>query len=191
MLAFVHLPWMLFGLAALAVPVLVHLLNRRRYDVVDWGAMRFLKVSETTRKRVLLEDILLMLLRMALLAALVVGLAGPFIDVRLPKGLAGRPPRDVVLIIDGSSSMGATGDDRTPAERARDWALKLIDELSPGDGVAVLLAREQPLAVVGELSPEHGRVRRLLGELPPPAGSCSVADALRRALALLGPSQKR
>jgi hypothetical protein len=191
MFAFVHVPWMLIGLAALAVPVLIHLLNRRRYDVVDWGAMQFLKVSETTRKRILLEELLLMLLRMALLAALVVGLAGPFVDVKLPRVLAGRPPRDVVLVIDGSASMGATGNDQTPAERARDWSLKLIDELSPGDGVAVLLAREQPIALVAELSPEHDRVRRLLGELPPPAGSCAVTDALRKAVTLLATSQKK
>ena len=46
---------MLFGLAELVIPPLIHLLNRRRYDVVDWGAMQFLQVSETTRRRLLLE----------------------------------------------------------------------------------------------------------------------------------------
>src|SRR5262245_8041038 len=35
------------GLTALAIPVIIHLLNRRRYDVVDWGAMQFLQISET------------------------------------------------------------------------------------------------------------------------------------------------
>src|SRR3954452_25016909 len=98
---------MLLGLAGLAIPVVIHLLNRRRYDVVDWGAMRFLKVSETTRRRLLLEELLLMLLRMALIAVLVIGLAGPFLDVKLPAALRGRAPRDVVLVVDGSASMGA------------------------------------------------------------------------------------
>lgn len=191
MFALVHLPWMLLGLASLAVPVLIHLLNRRRYDIVEWGAMQFLKISETTRKRIFLDELALMLVRMGLLAALVIGLAGPFVDVRLPKGLAGRPPRDVVLIVDGSASMGATDNEQTPAERARDWSLRLIDELSPGDGVAVILAREQPLEWVAELSPEHDRVRRRLRDLPPPSGSSAVAEALRRAVAILRSSQKR
>ena len=44
---------MLFGLAALAIPIIVHLLNRRRYDVVAWGAMQFLDVSQTTRRRLM------------------------------------------------------------------------------------------------------------------------------------------
>ena len=53
---------MLFGLAALALPPLIHLLNRRRFDVVDWGAMQFLQVGETVRRRILIEELLLMAL---------------------------------------------------------------------------------------------------------------------------------
>ena len=41
---------MLLGLGAVIIPPLIHLLNRRRYDVVDWGAMQFLQISETTRR---------------------------------------------------------------------------------------------------------------------------------------------
>ena len=44
---------MLLGLAGLAIPPIIHLLNRRRYDVVHWGAMQFLEISETTRRRLL------------------------------------------------------------------------------------------------------------------------------------------
>src|SRR4051794_11362779 len=71
-------PWMLLGVAVLVIPPLIHLLNRRRYEVVDWGAMHFLQVSEVTRRRLLLEELLLMLLRMGLLGILVAALAGPF-----------------------------------------------------------------------------------------------------------------
>ena len=51
-------PWMLIGLAALAVPVIIHLLNRRRYDVVDWGAMQFLQISNVTRRRIMLRRLM-------------------------------------------------------------------------------------------------------------------------------------
>jgi len=67
---------MLLGLAAMAIPILIHLLNRRRYNTVDWGAMQFLQVSETTRRRLLIEELLLMLLRMGLIGILAAGLAG-------------------------------------------------------------------------------------------------------------------
>src|SRR5215467_6688263 len=89
---------LLLGLAGLAIPIIVHLLHRRRYDVVDWGAMQFLQISETTRRRLLLEEILLMLLRIGLLAVLLLAFAGLFFDTSVPLRLAGRNNRDAVLI---------------------------------------------------------------------------------------------
>src|SRR4029453_14716339 len=100
---------MLAGLGAVAVPVIIHLLNRRRYDIVDWGAMQFLQISETTRRKFLLEELLLMLLRMGLIALLVLALAAPFTTSRLFAGASSRDNRDVVLVVDGSYSMGYTG----------------------------------------------------------------------------------
>src|SRR5436309_9564721 len=97
-------PWMLAGLSAVLIPPLIHLLNRRRYQVVDWGAMQFLQVGEVTRRRLMLEEVLLMLLRMGLLAALVFALAGPFLYTTLGAHLGTRPNRDVVLVFDGSYS---------------------------------------------------------------------------------------
>src|SRR5437588_4472410 len=96
---------MLLGLAGLAIPPIIHLLNRRRYDVVDWGAMQFLQVGETTRRRLLIEELLLMLLRMGLLALLVLALASPYAVSPLLDRLGHRENRDVVLIFDSSTSM--------------------------------------------------------------------------------------
>src|SRR5439155_8667489 len=101
-------PLLLFGLFAVAIPPIIHLLNRRRYDVVDWGAMRFLQISEVTRRRILIEEILLMLLRIGLLAVFVLGLASPWLQSETFTQLGTRPNRDVVIVIDGSYSMGAT-----------------------------------------------------------------------------------
>ena len=66
-------PWMLLGLAALVIPIIIHLLNRRRFETIDWGAMQFLQISKVTRRRLFLEELLLMLLRMGLIALLRVG----------------------------------------------------------------------------------------------------------------------
>src|ERR1700676_5415905 len=99
---------LLIGMVALAIPPIIHLLNRRRFDVVDWGAMQFLQVSEVTRRRLMLEEVLLMMLRMGLLGVLVFALAGPFLNTSLPARLGARGNRDIVLVIDGSASMAAT-----------------------------------------------------------------------------------
>src|SRR5216684_7241773 len=112
---------MLLGLAGLAIPIIVHLLHRRRFEVVNWGAMQFLQISETTRRRLLLEEIILLILRMGLIGILVLGLAAPFVvSSLLAKILHDRPSRDVVLIIDGSVSMGYSGQGKTPYDLPQD-----------------------------------------------------------------------
>ncbi len=189
---FLTSPWMLVGLAVLAIPPIIHLLNRRRYDVLDWGAMQFLQVSEITRRRLLLEEILLMLLRMGLLGVLVFALAGPFVNSSLPSRLGSRGSRDVVLILDASASMAATDETggKPPFEKAREWALDLLDDLAPGDNVAVLQAKEQVIPVVGELSVDLGRIRERIRDLPPPSGSCNWPEAIKHAHTILEASQK-
>ena len=71
---------MLIGLAAIAIPIIIHLLNRQRATIVDWGAMRFLMESLTSRKRrILIEEIILMCLRCLAVALLALALARPFL----------------------------------------------------------------------------------------------------------------
>ena len=67
---------MLFGTAAVAVPIIIHLLNRRKFKKVTWAAMKFIKLSvEQNQRRMQLEDLILLLLRCALLALLAFALA--------------------------------------------------------------------------------------------------------------------
>jgi len=74
---------MLFGLIALAVPVLIHLLNRSRAKVLDWGAMRFLLASLTSQnRRILIEEVILLALRCLLVALVVLAMARPFLPSR-------------------------------------------------------------------------------------------------------------
>jgi len=69
----------LVGLAAIAIPILIHLIQRRRAPAMDWGAMRFLRASLAARqRRTLLEELLLMTLRCLLVALLVTAAARPF-----------------------------------------------------------------------------------------------------------------
>ena len=76
---------MLLGLAGAALPVIIHLLNRRRDTVIDWGAMQFLDLGRRARRRIRLTELLLMLARMALLALVALALARPFWAPRRPR----------------------------------------------------------------------------------------------------------
>src|SRR5947199_2986144 len=96
--------WMLFGLFALAVPILLHLLQRRRFDTLDWGAMQFLPNSNSAQRKRWLDEILLMLMRMAMIALIVIALATPISTSAWLAPLGDRSTREVVLILDGSYS---------------------------------------------------------------------------------------
>ncbi len=68
------------GLAAVSIPIILHLLNRRSSKIIEWGAMRFLLDSvESRKRRIQLEEALLMAARCLLLALLALAVARPFI----------------------------------------------------------------------------------------------------------------
>lgn len=72
---------LLFGLLAVSIPVLIHLFNRKAARVVDWGAMQFLLDSLISRRRkILLEEVLLLAARCMLLTLLALAMARPFIS---------------------------------------------------------------------------------------------------------------
>jgi hypothetical protein len=203
---------MLAGLAGMAIPVIIHLLHRRRYNVVDWGAMQFLQISETTRRRLMLEELLLLLLRMGLIGVLVLALAAPFMDLsalrswmqrtsasvglgtgwvdRITPASLGRGNRDVVLVFDGSCSMGYNATGQSCHVAAKEWATAFVNDLAANDTVAVLQAREQVVPILGSLTHDLAHVRETIQELPDPAGACDWPLAIQAAYQILESSQR-
>src|SRR5947199_9357832 len=71
-------PIMLAGLVAISVPIIIHLLNRRKFQKVVWAAMRFLRLSvEQNQRRMKIEDLILLVLRCLLLVLLALALPRP------------------------------------------------------------------------------------------------------------------
>jgi hypothetical protein len=176
---------LLAGLAALAIPPIIHWLNRRRHDVVDWGAMQFLLVSPAKRRRFMIEELLLMALRMGLIALLVLAFAAPYLTGPVVAGWT-RPPRDTVLLLDASYSMDRIdGDLPSPWRQAGTWCDDLLKQAHAGDRFAVLLATQPAQAVVAELTSDSAEVRDLLEQLPHPTGNADWPRAVAKAWDLL------
>jgi Aerotolerance regulator N-terminal len=103
MIGFLH-PWMLAGLAAAAIPILLHLLARREPPTVVFPAVRYLvTTTREHQRRLKLQNWLLLLLRTLLVVTLVIAAAGPTVPLR---GVPGHSPSALVLIIDNSPSSG-------------------------------------------------------------------------------------
>ena len=103
---FVH-PGLAFGAALAAVPLLIHLLNRQRHRPMEWAAMRFvLAAYKRTRRRAQIENLILLLLRMAAVALLALAIARPFIGKDSPLAPLTESRQELVLVLDGSASTG-------------------------------------------------------------------------------------
>jgi len=141
-------PWLLAGLVGIGLPLAAHLISRRRFDVVDWGAMQFLNPSRKTRRRMQLEELLLLLLRMGVIGLLALAASRPWIPGGWLHGYRSAGSRTVVLVIDGSNSMSRSDGVSSVHQQAVRRATEFLQTLQGGDTVAVVDARDQPLAIV-------------------------------------------
>lgn len=170
---------LLAGLAGLAIPPIIHFFNRRRHDVVPWGAMQFLEVSSARRRKFFLEELLLLAARMTVVALLVFCLATPFMQGSLADRWF-RPSRDVIYVLDRSASMGRRLDDGSPWTQAVEKIKAELADLKTGDRVGLVFASE-PLETAAPLGSDPDEIVRLLEAHPTPSGGCDGAAAAERA----------
>jgi hypothetical protein len=136
-------PVFLWALPLIAVPVAVHLFSRRRREIIRWGAMEFLLASVTPRRRFLrLKDLLLMLLRIAVVLAMVGALSQPMLS---SGWLGSTGPRDVILVLDNSMSTARKLGSGTVFDHEMQEAFQLIQQLNASDVVRVLSTSPAPL----------------------------------------------
>src|SRR3954463_4267485 len=159
-------PIMLFGLAAVSVPIIIHLLNRRKFQKVVWAAMRFLKLSvEQNQRRMRIEDLILLVLRCLLLALLALALARPAL-MSNSQAFFGKSKVTAVIIGDNSLSMGVSDGTRTRFDKARDAALQAVDSMPAGSATAVFLASDMVNAVIPEPTFDFNLARKVIREAP-------------------------
>jgi hypothetical protein len=135
MMAFLA-PALLAGLAALAVPIYLHLVQRERRVVVEFPSLMFLrKIPYKSVRRRKVRNLVLLLLRCAALALVVMAFARPFFGSGALAAAGGLGSRDVVILLDKSYSMGYGNH----WDRAKDAARAVIGRLAPEDRATVVL----------------------------------------------------
>ncbi|HML94681.1 MAG TPA: BatA domain-containing protein [Thermodesulfobacteriota bacterium] len=119
-------PYFLIGLAALALPVIAHLISRKSGAVKKFPAITFLLASRgDSAVRSRLKDFLLLLLRALVIALLVLVFARPALFSFAPAGVEG--PRSIAVVVDNSFSMGYGGRFDKAVKTARDTISSLPD----------------------------------------------------------------
>jgi uncharacterized membrane protein len=159
---------------AVSIPVIIHLLNRKRFRVVTWAAMRFLLAAQRkSSRRMRLEQIILLAVRCLLVLLLLLGMASitpwaeavwrwfaPDAPVEM---VAGGQRIHKILVLDGSFSMSLRqGDGPSCFDRAREMANRIVQESGGGNGFSVVLMGSPPRRVVPEPSED---ARKVLAEI--------------------------
>lgn len=176
-----------FLLATLAgiIPVILHLINRQQAKQLPFPTLRFLRLSvEKTRRRRRLQDLFLMLLRVAVLIFIALGLAKPTLT-SLAALLGSGAQTAVVIVIDNSASMGWEDEGRVRLETARQAAEQIVDELRPGDAVAILVTNGPRYPEEGKFDRTHEKVRQLLGYIQVSYERADLMSAIDQARQLL------
>lgn len=179
-------PILLFGTLAVAVPIVIHLLNKRRYEKVTWAAMRFLLASiEQNQRRLKVEDLLLLILRCALLVFLALALARPAIPGVGAGGLFGRSGVTAVLLLDNSYGMGMSDGVSTRFDNAKKALEAVIDSLPSNSSAAVLLAGDGVEAAIAEPTADMNLARKMVREAKLSDRASNLVPALRQAVQTL------
>ena len=186
---FMHPGLFLAGTAAASVPVIIHLLNRRRFKTVEWAAMKFLWESvRRNRRRVRLEELILLLLRCLAVFLLSVAV-GRFLGCApTPVSVISTPAQMThVFVLDDSVSMGQKLADTTGFNKAANDLAEMLKQVPSADRVAVLLTsrpeRAEALFDLGTLSDPEDLAARLKG-LQPSDTRARLGEALRTARSL-------
>lgn len=159
-------PALLSALGLGTIPIIIHLLQRRRFRVVPWAAMEFLLLSQKqNRRRLQLEYLLLLLVRVLILVLFALALARPAIQTSTLPTFAGGTRTHAVIVLDNSCSMGARTGDATLFERAKQVAADIVTkQLKQGDSVSLILASDRPTAAIAEptydLAQSAAQIRR-------------------------------
>jgi hypothetical protein len=138
-----------WGLGLATIPILIHLLNRRRFRRIDWAPMKYLKLSiRRNRRRIQIEQWILLAMRVLAILLLFAAVARPVLDsTGIGKYLGARSRTSQILLIDDSLSMGLRDADGSALERAKKFASAMIESIGPQDRLTIALASrpKQPL----------------------------------------------
>ena len=179
-------PAALGALGLLAIPILLHIFKPRKVRQTPFSSLRWLRASQhRLSRRIRWHQVLLLLLRLAFLALLVLALAKPILSSRSDAHV-----RERFILLDTSRSMAyrAPGE-AVPLELGKRVAERLVAQVLPSDRTALVLTGARPCAL-GPLAADAGlhlpRLRAASEEL----GGADFGGALGLVGPMIGPGRR-
>jgi hypothetical protein len=174
-------PLFFVGLATIAVPILVHLIQRERKRVIEFPSLMFVqKIPYQSVRRRRIRHWFLLLLRAAAIALFVLAFARPFFPRGAAAAAAASGNREVVIVLDHSASMGYG--DRW--QRAVDAARNVVGSIGGGDRATLVLFARNAEETIRATS-DRGRLEAAIGAARVTSGATRYGPALKLAESIL------
>jgi len=168
-------PWMLVALLAMAIPLIIEWLFRRRRQRIAFPAMRYL-MNPKKRRRVKLQDLILLLIRTVVPGVLVLALARPLLRPEPGRGAA-QPSRHVAIVLDGTYSMGQSIGQTTAIEVGKSMAQEVLRGLPRDTAVSLVYLGNRP-EVLRERTTDRDSVHDAIGRITVSDMAGRMADAV-------------
>ncbi len=152
-------PWLLWGLALGGIPIIIHLLHKRKYQETPWAAMRFLfEAARKNSRRIRLEQLLLLIVRTLILVLLALALSEPYVETFGTYFQAERPTHRII-VVDASFSMGFQAAEISRFDRAKQVARNIVAGSKQGDALnLVRISDSPPRAIVRQPAYQKSQV---------------------------------
>jgi hypothetical protein len=171
---------LLGGLAAASIPLIIHLFHRLRFRVVKWGAMHLLDAAlKTNKRRLRLEQLILLLVRCLIPATLALLMARPVLTGAAK--LLGDTKTSLVVLLDNSYSMESAGAGRSSFVQARETTGKLIEDLGRGSDASVVLMAGGVTPLIETPVFDLDRLQKELAKQDAGYGAATVPEAVETA----------
>jgi len=176
-------PAILWGLAAVSIPIIIHIFNLKRTKKIEFSTLMFLKeIQQSKYKKIKLKQLLILLCRIAFIIFLILAFARPFESGYL--GFAGSKARStVLLLLDDSFSMLTRESGGTNFDAAKSKVLETIYNLGEKDEIYFI-----PISKIS--IPGYSGLYRNINELRDSVNAAQISDVTKELDEILYYSKK-
>lgn len=179
----------LFGLAAAAVPIIIHLLNRRRVRRIRFSSLEFLdNVNRQRMRRFNLRRILILILRTVAVLLIALAFARPTLR-SASLWFPGNVPKNVIICLDASYSMGLEEESGTVFTAAKKMAKQIVDMAKKNDAMNVIVFSRRPQTLFEEGTRNKGLIKTAIDKAELTSETTSIRAAVDRAFELIETSE--
>ena len=181
-------PFILFGLAAASIPILIHMLNRRKLRTIEFSTLAFLKeLQKNKMRKITIRQWLLLLLRTLIIVFLVLAFSRPALHGTIGSG--SHAASTIVIILDNTASMGLRNEHGKYLTQAQDEALRIASMVENNDDAFLVRLSDLPDATLDKPTHDIGKLTRLIRETDISYSSHTIDEAVHVSAGLIAQSK--